>query len=115
MCEVPPPLVIQHLAQKELKKSIKHYITKPQYVSVHIEEYLFHFIRDGNSYKERAFKYQCFENFAHELLSQHLKVNPNEIAMSIQIPVEFNDFKYIVLFEKIGERFFVKTHEFVST
>lgn len=115
MCEVPPPLVVQHLAQKELKKSIKHYITKPQYVSVRIEDFLFHFIRDGNRYKEKVFRYQCFENFANELLSQHLKVNPTEIVSSIQIPVEFMSFKYIVLFEKVGERFFVKTHEFVNS
>lgn len=115
MCEVPPPLVVQHLAQKELKKSIKHYISKPQYVSVRIQDFLFHFNWDGNRYKERVFRYQCFENFAHELLSQHLKANPNEIAMSIQIPVEFNSFKYIVLFEKRGERFIVKTHEFVNS
>jgi len=115
MCEVPPPLVVQHLAQKGLKKTIKHFIIKPLYVSITVEDYLFHFIRNGKIYKERVFKYHCFEKSAYNLLFKHLKINPNETANSIQIPVEFNSFKYIVLFEKVGDKFIIKTHEFVDT
>jgi len=115
MCEVPPPLVVQHLAHKELKKSIKHFIIKPLHVSILVEDYLFHFIRNDKTYRERIFKFSCFEKIAYNLLFKHLKANTNETATSIPIPVEFNSFKYIVLFEKVGDKFIIKTHEFVDT